>query len=129
MHKKLVDEVVKNVRQRIREGDNPTVEAFSVEMLECCVDALAEHEAKKSSVVWGRNKSIAENIINIMGEYLGGSILLVQENAVRYAVNAVLSQFVPEVVSVKKFYKIADEMTTDDILLHYPNGVKIVEGE
>lgn len=40
MHPKLASEMLRTVRQRISEGDNPVTPAFSVEQLEGLVDEL-----------------------------------------------------------------------------------------
>lgn len=42
MHELMLKEVIKTCRQREREGDCPTVKAFSVEILEGAVIQLAD---------------------------------------------------------------------------------------
>ncbi len=49
MHSEMVKLIVVNARQRIAEGDNPTVPAYSVEQLEGAVDALARRVEKGAS--------------------------------------------------------------------------------
>ena len=51
MHKKMLDEIIARCRQRLEEGDCPTVNSFNVELLEGAIIELARRPQAASVAV------------------------------------------------------------------------------